>query len=158
MVISTPGGMLSGVRPSLDGRVVVAEKDRVLCWKAGTRKPGSVTTGEEAAEVATSRTLLRLGANIVVVGGDGRRRRRRRRSSPSAGEVLGGRDAAGAGDGNWRRRGARSSESLQFGAGRSSGTQSQGQPAGRWDGPLGWIFTAELQKMYRTWRGMSDSS
>lgn len=85
MVISTPGGMLRGVRPSLDGRVVVAEKLRraaapAVCWKAGTRKPGSVTTEEDEEEATASRTLLRLGANIVVsvvvvVGGvTGRRR------------------------------------------------------------------------------------
>ena len=126
MVISTPGGMLSGVRPSLDGRVVVAEKLRraaaaAVCWKAGTRKPGRVTTVEEAeAEAAASRTLLRLGANIVMVVGVVVVRLRRGRF---------GRDAAGAELAKTRRSSPiRGPEVLAI-------SRSQGQPAGRWDGP-----------------------
>jgi len=62
---STPGGIEIGVLPSLDGRLVVAEKDRVaaLAWKAGTRKLGRVTAEEDG--MAFPRALFLLGANIV---------------------------------------------------------------------------------------------
>lgn len=66
---STPGGIEIGVLPSLEGRFVVAEKDRVEAvapaWKAGTRKLGSVT-GEEEDGMALANALLLLGANIVL--------------------------------------------------------------------------------------------
>lgn len=84
IVSSTPGGMEMGVRPSLDGRVVVAEKCRVgvaapvegveegvRVWKAGARKDGTVTVEGLAgvAEASTlSRSRIRLGASILVVG------------------------------------------------------------------------------------------
>lgn len=72
---STPGGIESGVLPSLEGRFVVAEKGRrgVVCavWKAGTRKLGSVAVGEGAAAAALCRACLPiLGASIVWVVAD----------------------------------------------------------------------------------------
>jgi hypothetical protein len=74
IVSSTPGGTESGVRPSLEGRCVVAEKfrpaDACVVWKAGTRKPGSVTVeaGLEAnARCRACRPVL--GASIVGGGG-----------------------------------------------------------------------------------------
>lgn len=66
---STPGGIEIGVLPSLDGRLVVAEKDRdaALAWKAGTRKLGRVTA--EAEVMTLSKALLLLGANIFGLVG-----------------------------------------------------------------------------------------
>jgi hypothetical protein len=67
---STPGGIESGVLPSLDGRVVVAEKfRRDGVWKAGKRKPGRVTVeeGEEATALCRACRPV-LGASMV---GDG---------------------------------------------------------------------------------------
>lgn len=79
IVISTPGGTESGVRPSLEHRGADCEKP--LCpWRsAGTRNE---ETGENAwradceegvasvAERARSTALLRLGASMaVVIGG-----------------------------------------------------------------------------------------
>lgn len=70
--ISTPGGIVMGVRPSLDGRAGVEEKCRGRLagvggvWRAGTRKLGRVaTTGEEAE----ARSRERLGASMVAGGG-----------------------------------------------------------------------------------------
>jgi len=76
-----------GVRPSLDGRAVVAEKCRVSIkapglvfvegvrvWKAGTRKQGRMTVEVfdvdiAAAELsALSRSRTRPGASILGVG------------------------------------------------------------------------------------------
>jgi hypothetical protein len=66
--ISTPGGMEIGVRPSLDGRIAVAEKDLLVAldvtWKAGTRKLGRLITDE--AEIAFSTARSRLGASIFL--------------------------------------------------------------------------------------------
>jgi hypothetical protein len=69
---STPGGIESGVLPSLEGRFVVAEKGRrgVVCavWKAGTRKLGNVAVGEGEPATARCRPCLPiLGASIVWV-------------------------------------------------------------------------------------------
>ena len=74
MTTSTLGGIEMGVLPSFDGRVAVAENDRAVVWKAGTRKLGNVTTeeeGEDAAIAAFPSTLPPLlGASIVWwVGG-----------------------------------------------------------------------------------------
>lgn len=70
-VISTPGGIDIGVRPSLEGLLDVLENWRRgdEAWKAGTRKPGSVTA---LPEIAFSRTLLRPGASIVAIVNWGR--------------------------------------------------------------------------------------
>lgn len=72
--ISTPGGIVMGVRPSLDGRAGVEEKCRGRLagvggvWRAGMRKLGRVaTTGEEAE----ARSRERLGASMVAEGGGG---------------------------------------------------------------------------------------
>ena len=74
IVRSTPGGTESGVRPSLEGRCVVAEKGRrdaadcaAAVWKAGTREPGSVTV-EEGVEARARCRACRpvLGASIVA--------------------------------------------------------------------------------------------
>lgn len=63
MSSSTPGGIEMGVRPSLDGLVVVEEKVRRV-WRAGTRKLGrGAAEGEEAT--ALSKALLLHGANIL---------------------------------------------------------------------------------------------
>lgn len=84
MVSSTPGGIESGVRPSLDGRCVVAEKVRravvVGAWNAGTRKLGNVTVDEgEAAVTALCRACRPArGASILwaaTVGLDNNSRR-----------------------------------------------------------------------------------
>lgn len=69
---STPGGIESGVLPSLEGRCVVAEKGRrgAVCavWKAGTRKLGNVAVGEgEAATALCKACLPILGASIAWV-------------------------------------------------------------------------------------------
>ena len=74
IVSSTPGGTESGVLPSFEGRCVVAEKfrraDDCVVWKAGTRKPGSVTV-EEGLETSARCRACRpvLGASIVGGGG-----------------------------------------------------------------------------------------
>ena len=85
IVSSTPGGIERGVRPSLDGRVAVAEKVRLApalcCWNAGTRKLGNIVEEEaEATDAARSRAAL-LGAASIF----GRRRRRPR----GGGNVVG---------------------------------------------------------------------
>lgn len=66
MVISTPGGIDIGIRPSFEALLVVLENcRRGEAWKAGTRKLGSVMA---VPEIDFSSTLLRLGASITVVG------------------------------------------------------------------------------------------
>lgn len=65
MVISTPGGIDIGVRPSFEDALDVFENcRRGEAWNAGTRKQGSVIA---VPEIAFSRALLRLGASIVTV-------------------------------------------------------------------------------------------
>ena len=67
---STPGGIESGVLPSLDDLFAVTEKgldESRVGWNAGTRKLGRVMAdagNEEVKRRAPSRALLRLGANI----------------------------------------------------------------------------------------------
>ena len=77
MMSSTPGGIEMGMRPSFDGRAVVAEKGRVNvavvvdgvgAWNAGTRKPGNVTTDARFATVGddeAANTLVRTGAASI---------------------------------------------------------------------------------------------
>lgn len=69
MASSTPGGIEIGVRPSLDGREVVAENGRRAsagAASAGTRKEGMVTTDDEGNIAAAA--LVLLGASML--GGD----------------------------------------------------------------------------------------
>jgi len=64
---STSEGIERAMRPSFEGRFVVAEKCRAgTDWKAGTRKLGSMTTDPDGT--ALLRALLLLGESMLVAG------------------------------------------------------------------------------------------
>jgi len=69
-----------GVRPSLDGHVVVAEKglEEVACcvvWKVGTRKLGRVTIGDDVEGAASARPRARARLGVSILESEGGRRR-----------------------------------------------------------------------------------
>jgi hypothetical protein len=77
---STPGGIDRGVRPNLEGRFEVVEKEAAVArgagvladvaCHAGTRNPGRVTGPEDEALMALPIAFPRLGVNMAAIGVD----------------------------------------------------------------------------------------